>query len=117
MYHIVFSLVCCGLGFSSLEVKYDIFKYGDEGTWQKHPDKYSQHKIVDPYLSSMSWTSYSRKKPSRWMNISTHTHTAVPKIHKKSSKFLLNFSEFCNSDTSRGDCFASVFLEIFRECF
>ena len=21
---------------------------------RKHPDKYSQHKIVDPYLSSMS---------------------------------------------------------------
>ena len=58
-----------------------------------------------------------RKKPSRWMNVNTHAHTGVPKIHKKSSKFLLNFSEFCNSDTSRGDCFTSVFLEIFRECF
>ena len=49
--------------------------YGDEGTWQKHPDQYSQHKIVDRCSSSMSQTSYRRKKPSRWTNINTQTHT------------------------------------------
>ena len=68
------SLLVWWLEFSSLEVKYDIFRYGDEGTWQKHPNKYSQQKIVDPYLSSMSWTHCNRKKPSRWKNINTHTH-------------------------------------------
>ena len=31
-----------------MDVKYDIFGYGNEGTWQEHPHKYSQHKIVDP---------------------------------------------------------------------
>ena len=31
----------------SLEVKYDRFRNRDEGTWQKHPDEYLQHKIVD----------------------------------------------------------------------
>ena len=59
-----------------MEVKYDILRYGDQGTWQKHPDKYSQHEIVDPYLSSMSQTSYSWKKTSRWKNI-THTRARV----------------------------------------
>ena len=53
----------------------------DERTWQKHPDEYSQHKIVDPYLSSMSWTSCSWKKPSRWKNINTQVH-----IHKGSKE-------------------------------
>ena len=56
-------------------MKYDIFIYGDEETLQKHPDKYSQFKIVDPYLSSMSWTCCSQKKPSRGKNINIHTHT------------------------------------------
>ena len=58
--------------FSSLEEKYDIFRYGDEGTWQRHPPEYSQHKIVDPCPSSTSHTSCRRKKPSRWKNIYTH---------------------------------------------
>ena len=62
-------------GISSLEVKYDIFRYRDEGTWQKCPDKYPQHEIVDLYLPSISQTSYCRRKPSRWKNIKTHTHT------------------------------------------
>ena len=34
----------------------------------------TQHNIVDPYLSSMSQTSHSRKKLSRWKSINTHTH-------------------------------------------
>ena len=75
IYHIVFSPVGRRAGVSSSETKYDIFRYGDEGTWQKHPDKYSQHKIVDLYLSSMSQTSCSRKKSSQRKNINTHTHT------------------------------------------
>ena len=31
----------------------------------------------------MSWTSYSRKKPSRWKNVNTHTyrHTDTRKLH------------------------------------
>ena len=33
----------------------------------------TQHNIVDPYLSSMSQTSHSRKKLSRWKSINTHT--------------------------------------------
>ena len=33
MYHIVFSPVCQRAGVSSLDVKYDIFRHGDEGTW------------------------------------------------------------------------------------
>ena len=56
-------------------MKYDIFKYGDEGTWQKRPDEYSQRKIVDSYLPSKSWTSSSQKKLSQWKNINTRTHT------------------------------------------
>ena len=80
----LFSPVCYGL--SSLEVKFDIFGYGDEGTWQKYPHKYSQHKIVDPNLSSLSWTSCSRKKPSRWKNINTHTHTQQAANYSKSEK-------------------------------
>ena len=39
------------------------------------PSKYSQHKVVDPYLSSISQTSCSRKNPSRWKNTHTHTYT------------------------------------------
>ena len=31
--------------------------------------------IQDPYLSSMSQTSCSRKKLSQWKNVNTHTHT------------------------------------------
>ena len=42
---------------------------------QRDPDWYSQHKTVDPYLSSMSQTSCKRKKPSRWKNKDTHTHS------------------------------------------
>ena len=38
IYHIVFSQVCRRSGVSSLEVKYDIFRHRDEGTWQRHPD-------------------------------------------------------------------------------
>ena len=38
LYHIVFSPVCYGLEFLSLEVKCDIFRYGDDGTWQKNPN-------------------------------------------------------------------------------
>ena len=41
-------------GVSSLEVKYGIFGNGDEGTWQKHLEWYSQHKIVDPYPQSQT---------------------------------------------------------------
>ena len=38
-YIISFSLqFCVWLEFSSLEVKYDIFTYRDEETWQKKPD-------------------------------------------------------------------------------
>ena len=61
----IFSPVGQRAGVSSVEVKYDIVRHEDEGSWRKHPNKYSQHKIVDPYLSSMSQTSYSRKMPSR----------------------------------------------------
>ena len=44
---------------------------------RKRPGKYSQHKIVDPYLSSMSIPSSSRKKPSRWKDRITHTHAMI----------------------------------------
>ena len=44
----------------------------NEGTWQKHLKRYSQHNTVEPYPSSMSQTSCSRKKPPRWKNIHTH---------------------------------------------
>ena len=57
-----------------MEVKYDIFGYGNEGTWQEHPDKYSQHKIVDP----------NRK------NINTHTQVTRNNVqidHKYPYKF------------------------------
>ena len=69
---------CRWAGASSLEVKYGIFRNGDEGTWPKHLEWYSQCNIVDPYPSSMSsmpHASCRRKKPSRWESISTHTHT------------------------------------------
>ena len=64
-------------GVSSLEVKYDIFRYGYEGTWHKHLKWYSQHNIADPYPSSMSQILGRRKKPSRWkcINTDTDTHT------------------------------------------
>ena len=81
LYDIVFSPVCCGLEFLSLEVKYGIFGYGNEETRQKHPDKYSQHKIVDLNLSSMSSTSCSRK------NTHTHTHTHTHAHTHTSNKF------------------------------
>ena len=81
IYHIVFSPVGRRAGVSSSETKYDIFRYGDEGTWQKHPDKYSQHKIVDLNLSNLSWTPCCRKKTSRWKNL-THTHTRAKPVSK-----------------------------------
>ena len=40
VYHIVFSPVCRLAGVSSLEMIYDIFRNGDEGTWQKHLEYY-----------------------------------------------------------------------------
>ena len=52
------------LEFSPLEVKYDIFGYGDEGTWYKHPDKYSQLKMINdlivvPYLFFVYFNFFS----------------------------------------------------------
>ena len=38
IYHIVSLQFVSALSVSSLEVKYDIFRYEDEGTWQKQPD-------------------------------------------------------------------------------
>ena len=81
IYHIIFSPFGRWAGVSSLEVKYDIFRYGDERTWRKHPDKYSQHKIVDLCPSSMSQIFCSRKKPSRWKNINIHTYTTELWFH------------------------------------
>ena len=64
----------CSLEFSSLEVKYDIFRYGDEGTWQKPlailttKDRWSEHlKYVTDFLQ---WEEASSSK-----SIITHTHT------------------------------------------
>ena len=87
LYDIVFSPVCCGLEFLFLEVKYDIFGYGNEETWQKHPDKYSQHKIVDPNLSSMSSTSCSRKNTHTHIHTHTRTHTHTHTHTHTSNKF------------------------------
>ena len=74
IYHSFISSLCSP-EYLSLEEKYVIFRYGDEGSWQKHPAEYSLHKIVDLFPSSMFQISGRRKKPSRWKNINTHTHT------------------------------------------
>ena len=55
-----------------LEVKYDIFRNGDEGTWQKHLEWYSQHTIVDPHPSSMSQASLETEKA---FTVKEHKHT------------------------------------------
>ena len=86
LYRFAFSPVCSRLEFSSLKVKYDIFGYGDEGTWQKHPDKYSQHKIVDLSLSNLSWTSCSRKDFTVEEYKHTHTHTHTRARAREASK-------------------------------
>ena len=44
LYHIVFSPVIERLEFSFLEVKYDIFRYGDEGTWHKEAFTVEEYK-------------------------------------------------------------------------
>ena len=63
IYHIIFSPVCTdwsfrlwrwNMTFSDTEMK----ELG------RSPWQYSQQKIVDPKISSMSLTSYSRKKPA-----------------------------------------------------
>ena len=113
-YIISFSLqYVAELEFLSLEVKYDIFRYGDKGNWQKHPDKYSQHKIVDPYLSSMSWTSCSWEKPSRWKNINTHTniHTHAHTYHStiKMNPVDVNSNTYIDSNTETNDKLVSKF--------
>ena len=57
-----FSPVFWRAGVSSLEVKYDRFGNGDEGTWQKPLVILKTKQIVDPNISCMSQTSCSRKK-------------------------------------------------------
>ena len=71
----IISPVSCSLEFSPLEVKYDIFRDWDEGTWQKHPRKYLQHNIVDHYAEVCQRHCYRQKKPLRWKSTHTHTHT------------------------------------------
>ena len=89
---------CRWAGASSLEVKYYIFRNGDEGTWQKHLEWYSQCNIVDPYPScmlSMPHASCRRKKPSRWESISTHTQTHTH-THTHTHTTITNFRILAN---------------------
>ena len=75
-------------GVLSSEVKYDIFRNGDEGTWLKRREWSSQHNVVDTCLSSMSQTSCSGKKPPPWKPRDTHTESRKEKssiIRKKIS--------------------------------
>ena len=96
----------------------------------KHPDRYSQHKIVDPYLSSMYWTSCSRKKPSRWKNINTHTHKYQATIMRRylvtKNQLLLRITTFelCRQASSewtlmlrrRGRKFVTKTLQVKSSC-
>ena len=48
-----------------LEMKYDIFRNGDEGTWQEHLEWHSQHDIVDPYPSGTYQTFLNTHKDTK----------------------------------------------------
>ena len=76
MYHIRFLSSSRSLEFSSLEVKYDILGYRDEGTWQRHSVEYSQHNIVDPYPQAcLQHLADGRSLHGRRVDTHTHTHT------------------------------------------
>ena len=100
-----FPPVCRRAGVSSLQVIYEIFRYGDEGTWQRHLAEYSQHKIVEPCPSSMSQTSCSLHGG----RIHTHTHT-----HTYTGAFIVNFEYVCwnrnSGNTVKHEC------ELHTEC-
>ena len=75
LYHIIFFPISGQLEFSSLEVKYDKFKNGDEWTLQKPlvilatKDRWSEHLM---YITDV----VQPEETSRWKNINTHnTHT------------------------------------------
>ena len=85
--------VCRPAGAPSLELKYDIFGNGDEGTWYKQLEKYLQHKIVDQYSSNMPQTSLQTEeaftvKEYKYKHTHTHTHT-----HKHTHIDKLNLDE------------------------
>ena len=73
-----FSSLSASWSFVFREVKYDFFKIEDEGTWQKHLEKYSQHKIVDQYPQVCPRHRCRRKKLLQWKSINTHTRTRTP---------------------------------------
>ena len=64
----------------------------------------TEHNIVDPYLSSMSQMSCSRKRLSRWKRINKHTHartharthTQAPVCRCSSKQLLLKILQFSN---------------------
>ena len=73
LYYIVFSPVYCQLQFSSLEVKYDKLRNGDEETWQKPlvilttKDRCSEHLM---YVTDVM----QPEEISWWKSINIHTH-------------------------------------------
>ena len=78
----------CSLEFLSLEVIYMTFletemKELGRSTWND-----TQHNIVLQYLPSMSQMSCSRKTPSRWKSMNTHTHHIQVAVRRCSSKQL-----------------------------
>ena len=69
------SPVCWFATVSSLEVKQDIFKNGNEGTWQKHLEQCSQHKVVDLYTQVYPRDYCRWKNPLPWKSTHTRAHT------------------------------------------
>ena len=95
LYHIVFSPVIERLEFLSLEVKYEIFRYDDDGTWHNAVNWYSQHKIVDPCPRICLGHLADGRSLLRWKNTHTHTHTHTLRV-KCRSVFLVRI--FTHSD-------------------
>ena len=76
LYHIAFSPVCCGLEFSSLEVKYDIFRYGDEGTWQSTQiNIHNTRSLIRTSQVCLEHLAVRRSFHVGRINTHTHTHT------------------------------------------
>ena len=64
------------LEFSSFEVKYDIFRYSGEGTWQRH--SYNTHNITSLTLTPQACIRHladGRSLHDGRVHIHTHTHT------------------------------------------
>ena len=75
--HISFFSSCWRAGVSFLEVKYDIFRNGEEGTCQKHLEWYSQHNIVDSYPH----VSDILQSDEAFMVEETYTHTDYASLY------------------------------------